>query len=183
MNFAQKNIQKKNKIKTGGASIIDFMVLLIDIVKGIQTQTAECLVLGEILAPKDQLIVVCNKMDAFYKLYENETPEILQKKLDKKIHTLRNVFKKTKFGKNVPMVFITANAGGNQPPGDDTNFDSNADAVKVIQKSKFNFFFFTQYFWVFYFFFFTPFFKILIAQIRTIFFFAENPKNKQKKYE
>ena len=35
-------------IKTiiGGASIIDLMFLVIDVNKGIQTQTAECLVIG-----------------------------------------------------------------------------------------------------------------------------------------
>ena len=32
-----------------GAQIIDLMVLVIDINKGVQTQTAECLVLAEIL--------------------------------------------------------------------------------------------------------------------------------------
>lgn len=38
-------------IKTiiGGAQIIDLMMLVIDLTKGIQTQTAECLILGEIL--------------------------------------------------------------------------------------------------------------------------------------
>lgn len=37
------------------------MMLVIDIVKGIQTQTAECLVIGEITCNK--LIVVLNKVD------------------------------------------------------------------------------------------------------------------------
>lgn len=32
----------------GGAQIIDLMMLVIDITKGIQTQTAECLVIGEV---------------------------------------------------------------------------------------------------------------------------------------
>jgi selenocysteine-specific elongation factor len=50
-------------IKTiiGGAQIIDMMLLVIDVVKGIQTQTAECLVIGEILI--DDLVVVLNKVD------------------------------------------------------------------------------------------------------------------------
>lgn len=36
-------------IKTiiGGASIIDMMILVIDVTKGIQTQTSECLVIGK----------------------------------------------------------------------------------------------------------------------------------------
>lgn len=44
-----------------GAQIIDLMILVIDIVKGMQTQTAECLVIGEITCPK--MIVVLNKVD------------------------------------------------------------------------------------------------------------------------
>ena len=47
----------------GGASIIDMMMLIIDAQKLIQTQTAECIVLGEILMEK--LIVVMNKVDMF----------------------------------------------------------------------------------------------------------------------
>jgi selenocysteine-specific elongation factor len=45
----------------GGAQIIDLMILVIDINKGIQTQTAECLVIGQITC--DTMIVVINKID------------------------------------------------------------------------------------------------------------------------
>jgi len=44
-----------------GAQIIDLMLLIVDITKGIQTQTAECLVIGEITC--DRMIVVLNKID------------------------------------------------------------------------------------------------------------------------
>lgn len=37
------------------------MILVVDIVKGIQTQTAECLVIGEITC--DKMIIVLNKID------------------------------------------------------------------------------------------------------------------------
>ena len=37
------------------------MVLVVDINKGIQTQTAECLVIGEIICNK--MLVVLNKVD------------------------------------------------------------------------------------------------------------------------
>lgn len=47
----------------GGASIIDLMLLIVDATKLIQTQTAECIVLGEILM--DKLIVAMNKVDLF----------------------------------------------------------------------------------------------------------------------
>lgn len=47
----------------GGAQIIDLMMLVIDVTKGIQTQTAECLVIGEILM--ENMVVVLNKVDQF----------------------------------------------------------------------------------------------------------------------
>lgn len=37
------------------------MMLVVDIVKGMQTQTAECLVIGEILCEK--MVIVLNKVD------------------------------------------------------------------------------------------------------------------------
>ena len=46
----------------GGAQIIDLMVLVVDVTKGIQTQTAECLVVGEILT--QHLVVALNKVRA-----------------------------------------------------------------------------------------------------------------------
>ncbi|KAK7196806.1 selenocysteine-specific elongation factor [Novymonas esmeraldas] len=46
----------------GGAQIIDAMVLVVDATKGVQAQTAECLVLGEVLAKP--LVVALNKVDA-----------------------------------------------------------------------------------------------------------------------
>lgn len=45
----------------GGASIIDMMLLVVDGQKLVQTQTAECIVLGELLM--DKLIVALNKVD------------------------------------------------------------------------------------------------------------------------
>jgi len=44
-----------------GAQIIDLMLLVVDITKGVQTQTAECLVIGEITC--DKMVVVLNKID------------------------------------------------------------------------------------------------------------------------
>ena len=44
----------------GGAQIMDLMILVIDVTKGIQTQTAECIVIGEITT--DKMIVVLNKI-------------------------------------------------------------------------------------------------------------------------
>ena len=58
----------------GGSQIIDVMLLVIDVNKGIQTQTAECLVIGEIT--KDRMIVVLNKVDL---LPEKDRAEKLEK--------------------------------------------------------------------------------------------------------
>ena len=44
-----------------GAQIIDMMLLVVDVTKGIQTQTAECLVIGEVTC--DKMIIVLNKID------------------------------------------------------------------------------------------------------------------------
>jgi len=46
----------------GGSQIMDMAILVVDIVKGVQTQTAECLVIAEITT--DTLVVVLNKVDA-----------------------------------------------------------------------------------------------------------------------
>ena len=41
------------------------MILVVDVMKGIQTQTAECLVIGELICPK--ILVVINKIDLLSK--------------------------------------------------------------------------------------------------------------------
>lgn len=45
----------------GGAQIVDILLLVIDVTKGIQTQTGECIVVGELTCNK--MIVVLNKID------------------------------------------------------------------------------------------------------------------------
>ena len=85
----------------GGAAIIDLMCLVVDVTKGMQTQTAECLIIGEILT--ERMIVVLNKVDL---LTDRE------KQLAKMEKGLRNqVFAQTKFGKDVLMVPVSANPG------------------------------------------------------------------------
>ena len=49
-------------------------MLVVDIVKGIQTQTAECLIIGEILCNK--MIVVLNKIDL---IEEKKRPATIEK--------------------------------------------------------------------------------------------------------
>ena len=79
-----------------GASIIDTMILVIDSVKGIQMQTVECIALSEILCEK--ITIALSKID----LLKNKE-DIIPKKIDK----LKQIFSKTKFGKEIPIVPTT----------------------------------------------------------------------------
>lgn len=113
-------------IKTiiAGASIIDLMVLVIDVNKGVQTQTAECLVIGELLISK--MIVVLNKIDL---IPEPERNAILQKKMA----ALQKVFQKTKFANKIVMVPISANIGGQE--NQKTNETIGIDAlIEILAK-------------------------------------------------
>jgi selenocysteine-specific elongation factor len=87
----------------GGAQIIDMMILVVNVLKGIQTQTAECLVIGEITTR--HLIVVLNKVDLLPEGPER-TARIAKAKAD-----IRVVLKHTKFA-NCPIVATAAIIGG-----------------------------------------------------------------------
>jgi len=91
-------------IKTiiGGAQIIDLMVLVVDCTKGIQTQTAECLVIGQIVC--SSMLVVLNKTDLL-------PPEKSVAMLEKMTKKLKLTFQKTKF-KEVEIVPVSARPGG-----------------------------------------------------------------------
>lgn len=90
----------------GGAQIIDVMVLVIDATKGIQTQTAECIVIGEITA--NDLIVVLNKVDMI-------PPDQREEKVSKLKRALRDkVFAATRF-KDPKMIALSANPPENEP--------------------------------------------------------------------
>jgi selenocysteine-specific elongation factor len=60
-----------------GAQIIDLMLLVIDITKGIQTQTAECLIIGEITC--DKMLVVLNKIDLIEETQRQSTIDKVEK--------------------------------------------------------------------------------------------------------
>ncbi|GFR28634.1 selenocysteine-specific elongation factor [Trichonephila clavata] len=95
-------------IKTiiGGAQIIDLIMLVIDITKGIQTQTAECLVLGEITC--NHMIVVLNKIDL---LPKDKMEQSIQKMSKKILKTLE----KTKFKDSV-IVPVSAKPVSEEKP-------------------------------------------------------------------
>ena len=86
----------------GGAQIIDMMILVVDANKGIQTQTAECIVIGEITT--DKLIIVLNKCD----LLPAEEREL---RIAKMTNKLRKVFATTKFATS-PIIATSAAVGG-----------------------------------------------------------------------
>ncbi|KAL9917002.1 eukaryotic translation elongation factor, selenocysteine-specific isoform 1-T3 [Glossina fuscipes fuscipes] len=86
----------------GGAQIIDLMLLVIDVQKGVQTQTAECVVIGGLL--KRKLIVVINKID----LVETQQQTIVLTKLEKK---LRKALIAASFTENFPIFRVSAQNG------------------------------------------------------------------------
>ena len=104
-------------IKTiiGGAQIIDLMILVIDIEKGMQTQTSECLIIGEICCNK--IIVVLNKFD----LIEESKRE---KEISKMKSRLVKTFEKTKFA-NCSIVAVSANLELNKNENSDPKVSSN----------------------------------------------------------
>ena len=69
--------ENKNFFFYLGAQIIDLMLLVIDITKGIQTQTAECLVIGEITC--DRMLIVLNKIDLIEESQRQLTIEKVEK--------------------------------------------------------------------------------------------------------
>ena len=79
-----------------GASIIDTVILVIDSVKGIQIQTVECIALIEILCEK--ITIALSKED----LLKNKEEDI-----PKKTEKLRQIFAKTKFGNDIPIIPTT----------------------------------------------------------------------------
>ncbi|XP_070319575.1 selenocysteine-specific elongation factor [Odocoileus virginianus] len=90
----------------GGAQIIDLMMLVIDVTKGMQTQSAECLVIGQIACQK--LVVVLNKIDL---LPEGKRQAAIDRMTRKMQKTLEN----TKF-RGAPVIPVAAKPGGPDAP-------------------------------------------------------------------
>ncbi|XP_071984318.1 selenocysteine-specific elongation factor isoform X2 [Engystomops pustulosus] len=90
----------------GGAQIIDLMMLVIDVTKGMQTQSAECLVIGQIACNK--MVVVLNKTDLLAESKRQAAIERMTKKMQK---TLEN----TKFH-GCPIISVAAKPGGPEAP-------------------------------------------------------------------
>lgn len=73
-----------------GAQIIDLMMLVVDVVKGVQTQTAECLLIGELTCPR--MVVVLNKTDLLPPNKRQAAIEKMTKRLHKTLESTRSAF-------------------------------------------------------------------------------------------
>ncbi|XP_003973247.2 selenocysteine-specific elongation factor isoform X1 [Takifugu rubripes] len=90
----------------GGAQIIDLMMLVVDVVKGVQTQTAECLLIGELTCPC--MVVVLNKTDLL-------PPNKRQSAIEKMTKRLHKTLENTRF-KDCPVIAVAAKPGGPEAP-------------------------------------------------------------------
>uniref|UniRef100_A0A8D0FYX4 Eukaryotic elongation factor, selenocysteine-tRNA specific n=1 Tax=Strix occidentalis caurina TaxID=311401 RepID=A0A8D0FYX4_STROC len=109
----------------GGAQIIDLMMLVIDVTKGMQTQSAECLVIGQIACQK--MVVVLNKIDL---LPEGKRQSAIEKMTKKMQKTLEN----TKFC-GCPIVAVAAKPGGPEAP-ESENPIGVSELIEVTKKVK-----------------------------------------------
>lgn len=105
----------------GGIQIIDMMILVIDATKGLQTQTAECLVVGEVAAQR--LVVALNKVDLL-------PEEGRAKAIHKAKKRLSQTLNLTKFA-GCTMVPVAARPGGGGGEGSSKTAASAASGVQV----------------------------------------------------
>ena len=108
----------------GGAQIIDMILLVVDATKGMQTQTAECLVIAEMTTRN--LIVVLNKIDMFPEHEREERLRVAERKM-------RAGLRGTKF-EHARMVGISACVGGEKVAAVDADVEhggSSSSNTKV----------------------------------------------------
>ncbi|XP_072315839.1 selenocysteine-specific elongation factor [Eucyclogobius newberryi] len=110
----------------GGAQIIDLMMLVVDVVKGVQTQTAECLLIGELTCRR--MVVVLNKTDL---LPENKR----QSAVDKMTKRLHKTLENTRF-KDCPVIAVAAKPGGPEAP-DAEEPQGVADLIQLLKKQTY----------------------------------------------
>ncbi|KAM3184031.1 hypothetical protein ACTXT7_009176 [Hymenolepis weldensis] len=91
-----------------GAHIIDLMLLVVDVNKGFQTQTAECLIIGELTC--EALVVVLNKIDLL-------PPDKREERIAKMKSRVAKTLESTKF-KNASIVAVSALPSELSPSGE-----------------------------------------------------------------
>lgn len=91
----------------GGAAIMDAAILVIDVTKGMQTQTAECLVIAELTLPSDAcLVLALNKADLLPAEGRDTALAKLQRRLAATLST-------TRFA-GAQQVVVSARPGGGE---------------------------------------------------------------------
>ncbi|XP_059146407.1 selenocysteine-specific elongation factor-like isoform X2 [Physella acuta] len=101
------------------------MMLVVDITKGMQTQTAECLIIGEITCTK--MIVVLNKLDMI-------SPEKQAAAVDKMKKRMWKTLETTKFA-SCPIVAVAAKPGGPEAP--DVEGIAISDLISTLMNSTY----------------------------------------------
>uniref|UniRef100_A0A8B9XHZ1 Eukaryotic elongation factor, selenocysteine-tRNA specific n=1 Tax=Bos mutus grunniens TaxID=30521 RepID=A0A8B9XHZ1_BOSMU len=109
----------------GGAQIIDLMMLVIDVTKGMQTQSAECLVIGQIACQK--LVVVLNKTDLLPEGKKQAAIDRMTKKMQKTLES-------TKF-RGAPVIPVAAKPGGPDAPETEAP-QGIPELIEVVRKVK-----------------------------------------------
>lgn len=110
----------------GGAQIIDLMILVVDVVKGVQTQTAECLLIGELTCPR--MVVILNKIDL---LPANKRQSAIEK-MTKRLH---KTLEGTRF-KECPIIAVAAKPGG--PEAADTEEPQGVpELIELLKKQTY----------------------------------------------
>ncbi|XP_071349211.1 selenocysteine-specific elongation factor isoform X2 [Trachinotus anak] len=110
----------------GGAQIIDLMMLVVDVVKGVQTQTAECLLIGELTCPR--MVVVLNKIDLL-------PPNKRQSAIEKMTKRLHKTLESTRF-KECPVIAVAAKPGGPEAP-DTEESQGVPELIELLKKQTY----------------------------------------------
>lgn len=103
-----------------GASIIDKVILVIDATKGVQTQTAECIVISELLINTD-MIVALNKVD----MVEGNKLQVVEGKV-------RQILNRTKFAGSYHIVKCAACPREGQPVNIEELMTVIVDSIKKL---------------------------------------------------
>uniref|UniRef100_A0A0X3NK56 Selenocysteine-specific elongation factor n=4 Tax=Schistocephalus solidus TaxID=70667 RepID=A0A0X3NK56_SCHSO len=106
-----------------GSHIIDMMLLVVDVNKGFQTQTAECLIIGELTC--EVLLVVLNKVDLL-------EPSTREEKIAKMKSRIIKTLAKTRFS-GAPIVAVSAIA--TQQAADGPHSTDMANLIQLLLAS------------------------------------------------
>ena len=101
------------------------MLLVIDVNKGMQTQTGECIVIGEITSEK--MIIVLNKIDLIAEDEREEQIEKMKKKLRKALQTSRFA--------DCPMIALASAVGGRKVVAAKEGIHSDSSSIRRVERN------------------------------------------------